>query len=200
MDKTVTVGIPTRNRYSQLAQTLQSVVFQTRKPDEIIIVDDSDEPRKDLRELVEFQALFRLMEEKKIGWKVIFGQRVGQHISHQIIQDEGKGDFIWRIDDDEIAAPDVLDILVGSLERLQAGAVGGLVLSPSAALLPKGAKQEIAFPDENVQWFSHNGSKVEVSVEHLHSTFVYRKGIARYELGLSPVAHREETLFTHEIK
>src|SRR5262249_17433332 len=58
----------------------------------------------------------------------------------------------------------------------------------------------IVSPDENIQWFSHNGSEAVLPVDHLHSTFLYRKGIARYELGLSPVAHREETLFTHEIK
>jgi len=33
-------------------------------------------------------------------------------------------------------------------------------------------------------------------VEHLHCTFLYRSGVHDYNLGLSRVAHREETLFT----
>jgi hypothetical protein len=33
-----------------------------------------------------------------------------------------------------------------------------------------------------------------------NGTFLYRAGVADYNLDLSPVAHREETLFTHELK
>jgi hypothetical protein len=39
-----------------------------------------------------------------------------------------------------------------------------------------------------------------VEVDHLHSTFLYRRGVADYEPSLSPAAHREETLFTYELK
>jgi hypothetical protein len=44
-----------------------------------------------------------------------------------------------------------------------------------------------------------DGSKI-IEADHLHSTFLYRAGIVDYNLDLSPVAHREETLFTHELK
>jgi len=37
-------------------------------------------------------------------------------------------------------------------------------------------------------------------VEHLHCTFLYRAGVADYNRGLSRVAHREETLFTYQLK
>jgi hypothetical protein len=37
------------------------------------------------------------------------------------------------------------------------------------------------------------------NVDHLHCTFLYRPGIADYNLGLSRVAHREETLFTYSL-
>jgi glycosyltransferase involved in cell wall biosynthesis len=196
----VTIGIPTLNRYRSLAQTLQSVIFQTYQDFEVIIVDDTEKP-SDLRELSEFQNLFRLMTERKIDWKVLYGEKRGQHISHQIIQDQARGMFIWRIDDDEIAEPETLGWLVHHLDNLKAGAVGGLVLTPPPAQRPDNLrKNSIDQPDINIQWFNGNGNIDPVPVDHLHSTFLYRKGIARYELGLSPAAHREETLFTYEIK
>ena len=34
-------------------------------------------------------------------------------------------------------------------------------------------------------------------MEHLHCSFLYRAGVYDYNLGLSRVAHREETLFTY---
>ena len=34
-------------------------------------------------------------------------------------------------------------------------------------------------------------------MEHLHCSFLYRSGVHDYNLGLSRVAHREETLFTY---
>ena len=197
----VTCGLPTKNRHRSLAQTIQSVVFQTYPELDLIIVDDSESP-VDLREDPMFQNLFRLMNERKMDWRVIYGPKLGQHICHQIIQDEARTELIWRIDDDEIAEPNVLASLVWEMRtKGNVGAVGGLVLTPPPAVLPNSLKTNlIAQPDNNVQWYSTNGSEQDISVEHLHSTFLYRKGIARYETGLSPAAHREETLFTHEIK
>jgi glycosyltransferase involved in cell wall biosynthesis len=196
----VTCGVPTKNRHRSLAQTLQSVVFQTYPELDLIIVDDSESP-SDLREDPMFQNLFRLMNERKMDWRVIYGPKLGQHICHQIIQDEAKTELIWRIDDDEIAEPNALSLLVENMLDLAAGAVGGLVLTPPSAVLPNNLKtNQIAQPDNNVQWFQHNGAVEAIEVEHLHSSFLYKKGIARYEIGLSPAAHREETLFSYEIK
>jgi hypothetical protein len=47
--------------------------------------------------------------------------------------------------------------------------------------------------EPNIQW-----GKIErvKQVEHLHCSFLYRSGVCDYNLGLSRVAHREETLFT----
>jgi hypothetical protein len=48
--------------------------------------------------------------------------------------------------------------------------------------------------EPNIQWGIIKRVK---QVEHLHCTFLYRAGICDYNLGLSRVAHREETLFTY---
>ena len=50
--------------------------------------------------------------------------------------------------------------------------------------------------EPNIQW---NKIERHKEVEHLHCSFLYRAGVADYNLGLSRVAHREETLFTYSL-
>lgn len=192
----ITVGIPTKGRYESLAHTLQSLIFQTLKPYEIIIIDDSDEP-KDLRILSIYNYLFRLMEDKHIKWKVLYGQKKGQHYSHQAVQEMAETDWIFRIDDDEVAEPDVLEKLA-HFATGDVGAVAPAVLMPNASfgMFQTEANTMADIGKPNVQWFKRKGQQ---SAEHLYSCFLYKKGIAKYDLRLSPVAHREETLFSHSI-
>lgn len=196
----VTCGVPTKGRYGTLALTLEAIAFQTIKDFDLIVVDDSDEPR-DLRELPEFQSVFQLLNAYNINWKVLFGRKLGQHHSHQMIQEDSGSEWIWRVDDDEIPEPDVLRRLLSHAGK-SVGAVGGLVLSANVAEIPKGAKNLIRDVHNstipNVQWVKHPKNHV-IEVEHLHSTFLYRRNIVSYELSLSRVAHREETIFTYEL-
>lgn len=201
MNKEVTVGIPTRNRYDQLSQTLLAVAFQTVKPSEVIIVDDSDNPA-DLRQSPLFQSAFNLFNYHKIDWKVLFGRKMGQHHSHQIVQETAKHSLIWRLDDDEIPEPNVLSVLLSCMEIENVGAVGGLVPQDCPAPpLPENAANLISDLNRpNIQWFAHE-NKLEIKeVEHLTSSFLYRKGIVSYDLSLSKAAFREETIFTYEMK
>jgi hypothetical protein len=172
-----------------------SVINQTRTPNKIIIYDDSIE-RVDLRENPAFAVMFHLMFLKGIENEVIYGYRRGQHWGHQMIQDKAQ-ELIWRIDDDEIAEPDVLRILeLRLISDKGIGAVAGLVLPPGA--------QHLDFPANtientglgNCQWFVWSGVK---RCEHLYSSYLYRKGIHDFDTSLSQVAHREETLHTYGI-
>ena len=61
---------------------------------------------------------------------------------------------------------------------------------------PTGKIQNIS-SEPNIQWYYI--SKVK-EVDHLHCSFLYRSNIVDYNLGLSRVAHREETLFTYGLK
>ncbi len=202
----ITVGICTRDRYDILSATLVSVALQTYSDIEIIVADDS-EGRIDPREHLAYQHVFNLLNFKKIPFHWLYGDRKGQHHLHQAIQEAAKGDFIYRIDDDEVAEPDVLAKLAAWITHPQVGAVGGLV--PQGPLQPEpliskdwpvtanGLLADLGAP--NLQWFSHGNRSMPIEVEHLHSSFLYRKGIAKFELGLSPAAHREETIFTGDI-
>ena len=76
------------------------------------------------------------------------------------------------------------------------GAVGGQVLTPPYMPDTNEITGKINNIDSepNVQWGKFNTAR---QVEHLHCTFLYRAGVYDYNLGLSRVAHREETLFTY---
>ncbi len=193
----VTCEISTKDRYDVLSQALLSLALQTHRDFDIIIFDDTDNPM-DLRELPAYQSVFHLFNHYGIGWQVVYGRRLGQHHNHQWAQELAKTDWIFRFDDDEVLELDVLEKLIGNI-REDVGAVAGLVLPPAPSPVPKDAANIISDLNRpNVQWFKQAPQLLEV--EHLHSTFLYRRGIANYELSLSPAAHREETLFTHEIK
>lgn len=192
----ITVGIPTKNRHNCLIQTLVSIALQTKKPHEVIIVDDSDNPL-DLRNIPNYSYVFKLFDDYKISWKVIYGQKKGQHYSHQTIQEMATGDFVFRVDDDCIVNADVLEKL-SELMTDDVGAVAPLVITPRATPCPPNAQNSIEnIFAPNVQWFYWKGIK---EVDHLYSCFLYRKNIIRYELSLSNKAHREETIFSHSLK
>jgi len=192
----VSVGVPTKNRYDVLTHCLLSIAFQTYKPYEVIIIDDSDVPINITTTELGMYAC-RLLDDKGIKWRVLFGKKKGQHHSHQTIQEVAEGDWIWRIDDDEMAEPSCLERLVSCIKK-DVGAVAPCVLMPESKQLPPGLKNDIADLNmPNIQWFKWTGVK---EADHLYSCFLYKKGIAKYELSLSNKAHREETIFSHSIK
>lgn len=186
--------VPTKGRYyTTLPLTLTAIALQTRVPDEIIIYDDGE--HKDLRTIPVYQYIFKLFDEKKIQWSVLFGNGKGSHHGHQLSQEKAK-ELIWRIDDDCVPEPDVLEKLEKELTE-KTGAVGGLILDPTNMQTGTATgKIENIKIEPNLQWLTNTQS---IFTEHLYSSFLYRKGIASYDLRLSPAAHREESMFSHDI-
>ena len=188
-------SISTRGRYdTTLPMAIQSVITQTLKPNKLVIFDDNDEP-KDTREIQHYEYLFRMLDEKGVEWQVIFGQKKGQHFNHQMANTMGY-EWVWRLDDDTVAEPNVLENLYKHTGD-DIGAVGGSVLTPPfiRGLTSTGKIDDIE--EQSIQW---DHIKELKEVDHLHCSFLYRAGIHDYNLGLSQVAHREETLFTFGLK
>lgn len=197
---TVTAEISTKDRYHLLPLTISAILNQTRKPERLVIYDDGEQ--KDLRELEPFSGLFKLAGDLGVKWEIFATPRKGQVTNHQHCLDTCKTDLVWRIDDDEIAEPDCLENLLKEMKD-GVGAVAGLVHHPSqVAPLPpnvNGSLGDFANGGFNLQWCDWNGGPREV--QHLYSTFLYRADAAKqaggYPRNLSPVCHREETIFTH---
>lgn len=190
-------SISTKGRYDTfLPLAIQAVINQTRKVDKLIIFDDNDEPI-DLRDKSVYKFLFEQLNLKNIPWEVVFGRKKGQHHNHQVANDLGF-DWVWRVDDDNVPEPNVLEKLAAYIQP-DVGAIGGSVLFSDRLIDVSTATGKIENLDNepNIQW----GTNAEFKeVDHLHCSFLYRAGIVDYNLGLSKVAHREETLFTYQIK
>lgn len=193
MDK-VLCSVATRGRYqTTLPLTLNAIINQTKKVDKLIIFDDNDEPQ-DMRNELVYSYFFQMLDIKGIQWEWLYAQKKGQHHIHQMANTMGF-DWVWRVDDDAIPEPNVLQTLFNYTSK-KVGAVGGAILTPPLqfeSFKPTGKIENIN-TEPNIQWsFIH---KVK-EVEHLHCSFLYRAGVHDYNTGLSRVAHREETLFTY---
>jgi len=191
----VLCSISTKDRYfTTLPLAISSVANQTLSPDELIIYDDGEQ--KDLRENEVYKHLFKTLDGKGIKWQVKFGPRLGQHWNHEKANMSGY-DLVWRMDDDTVAEPDVLERLLKYFDDPFVGAVAGAVITPGEEQTGGFNKMVDILDTPNVQWARRQGIG---EVDHLYSSFLYRAGIVHYAVELSPVAHREETIFSHELK
>lgn len=192
----VLCSVATRGRYfTTLPLVLNAIINQTRPVDKLVIFDDNDEP-KDMRKEMIYSYFFQMLDIKGIAWEWLFADKKGQHHIHQRANTMGY-DLVWRVDDDAIPEPNVLENLIKHFDR-RVGAVGGSVLTPPYMPDTSNSTGRIDDIDKepNIQWGIINASR---NVDHLHCTFLYRAGVCDYNLGLSRVAHREETLFTYSL-
>jgi glycosyltransferase involved in cell wall biosynthesis len=193
MGKQILCSISTRNRYdTTLPMAIESVIMQTKRPDKLVIFDDNDNP-KDMREVQHYRYLFEMMQLKGMDWEWVYALKKGQHHNHQMANRMGY-EWVWRLDDDTVAEPNVLETLFSYTDPT-IGAVGGAVLTPPFGPLGKvTSKIEDIYSEPNIQWYYIDQVK---EVDHLHCSFLYRAGVYDYDLSLSRVAHREETLFSY---
>lgn len=191
-------SVATRGRYhTTLPLVLNAIINQTRLPDKLVIFDDNDEPQ-DMRKEMIYQYFFQMLDIKKVKWEWLFAQKKGQHHIHQMANTMSY-DWVWRVDDDAVPEPNVLENLSAfTLCFTDAGAVGGSILTPPImdTTISSGDIDKID-SEPNIQWGIIPKYK---KVDHLHCSFLYKAGIYDYNLGLSRVAHREETLFTYGLK
>ena len=192
----VLCSISTKGRYyTTLPMAIQSVMMQTRMPDKLVIFDDNNPP-EDMRDVQIYQYLFQMMNLKGLEWEWVFAEKKGQHYNHDKANKMGY-EWVWRMDDDTVAEHDTLEKLM-KYALPNVGAVGGSILTPpfSRGFKATGKIEDID-REQNLQWDYISEVK---SVDHLHCSFVYRAGIHDYDLSLTRIAHREETLFTYGLK
>ena len=205
MQSSIITYICTKGRYfSTLPLTLSALINQSLLPKEIIIYDDNDPgDRIDLRENEIYKNLFLIMNSKNIGWSVVYGQCKGQHYGHQYFNEKYNGQWLFRCDDDVIPDNNVIkrfdETIVDNYETI--GAVGGSIITPTWNL-PKDCpdasnKIEDIFLKQNEQWYEITKIK---EVDHLHCSYCYKAGLYNYNLNLSKVAHREESIHSYGIK
>tara|TARA_Y100000310_G_scaffold63233_2_gene58543 strand:+ start:4892 stop:5986 length:1095 start_codon:yes stop_codon:yes gene_type:complete len=109
----VTVIIPTYNRAELLDSSLSSVLQQERRPEQVIVVDDgcTDNTVKTAGRLLTEYG-YSLPDGKIIQLDKNMGKAAA--INHGLM--EADGDLIWLWDDDDLAAPDRLSLMVPLFE------------------------------------------------------------------------------------
>jgi hypothetical protein len=205
MDVTCTVSTKGRLN-STLPLTLLSIANQILPPKELIIF--MDEEVQDLSVLTIYDSIFKMIESKGIVWKILAGARKGQVANHQTALEIASCPYIWRIDDDCFADSNVLKNIMDhfslfkTYKQYNVGAIGGLIIDPkNTKIKHTSSKIDHIFDRPNIQWSSVHTSDI-YHVDHLYSSFVYLKEAGKhgYEKELSPVGHREETIFTYKMK
>ena len=207
MKKRVAAEISTKGRYfSTLPLALNAIAMQTRPPDEIHIFDDNTgKDRLDLREYVVSQDVFALFHRKGIVWHVHFGKGIGQVANHQDVLTKTDADYIWRLDDDNLPEPNVLETLLKGFDIPNVGASSCKIWKPSHTTLqkPKFVKNKLSLGIDNLpaEWFDFQDMIIDA--EHLYSTYLFDRRLALrvggYPDFLSTVGHREETIFSHTL-
>lgn len=201
-DVVATVSTKSRTN-TTLPLVITSLICSNYKPYKLIVYDDNDE-MIDPRENEIYKNLLEGLVRVGIMWYWIPGQRRGQIHNHEHARLNEEAEYIWRIDDDNILPANVLQTLYNTIKTdSKIGAVGPSILDPKNVFNTRIASNKIedVFLGVNVQWNLVDTLSV-VEVEHLQgSNFLYRKKAAEhgYNLQLSRVGHREETLFTYEM-
>lgn len=101
----VTVLIPTFNRSHLLVETLDSILAQTRRPDEIIIINDGSTDET-LACLEPYLTDIQVLNQDNSGKSAALNRGLAM----------AKGNLIWVFDDDDLAEPDALETLLGLLD------------------------------------------------------------------------------------
>jgi len=98
----ISVIIPTYNESAGIADTIKHVYSQTRKPDEVIVVDDSTDDTP-----VKVTAL----SKKYKGLRLVKGGRVGVSAAKNLGAKNAKGDVLVFLDADILLGANCLEVL-----------------------------------------------------------------------------------------
>ena len=195
-EHTLSIIVCTKDREQGLRNCLDSIFHQTRRPDEIIIVDDGNLPERDIVGLV---------ARHEIACRYLRKDTVGLTASRNLGVQHVKGDVVLFLDDDVLLDPGyvagIMEIFEGDLERRVGGVTGvlrtsyrpgvllflrffGLDARMPGAVLPSGKgvlvrEGDISYPVE-VQWLS--GCNMSYRRE-VFDTFSFDKRLGSYGWG-----------------
>lgn len=114
---TTSLIIPTWNRPGELADCLHSVLRQSIKPTELIIVDDGD---------LGGMPLAEQLDAAGIAWKYLKKDRPGLTASRNLGIREARGEVVFFLDDDVVLETDYLEEILRVYEQDSQGKLGGV--------------------------------------------------------------------------
>jgi glycosyltransferase involved in cell wall biosynthesis len=142
----ISVIIPTKNRAEDLRRTLDSVLMQTRRPDEIIVVDQGSSPAL---ESSDFPIPLIHIYSPQIS---------GAAVARNVAMDRANGDIWAFLDDDVILEPHYMEELVKAYLPEVTG-VSGIVTNYSVPPLTRRVFESVfvrgAFHDDRQRIYWH---------------------------------------------
>ena len=123
---TVSIILPTLNRYKYLKDALLDLGNQTIPPHEIIVIDQTDNPDKSFYD-----------QFSELPLKLIFQDQKGQWLARNRAIQQSTGDYILMFDDDSRVDPDWTAEHLKGLEYFNADISAGVSLSTVGAAIPE---------------------------------------------------------------
>ncbi len=146
-DPLVSVCLVTRNRPALLQQAMASIEAQDYPSIQLILVDDgSDEPEA-------IELLERLVPRLAArGWRVIRQPHLFHTVARNRAADEASGEFLLFMDDDNVAEPNEVSVLIRAARATGAHVLtcGRYIFSGEAPPLPSAPPHHIWMPLGNV--------------------------------------------------
>jgi GT2 family glycosyltransferase len=121
----MTVGIATRNRFEDLTKCLQSVLWQTYMPREIIVIDDGNLTAKQVESC-------RKIAEPKIRFVYVKKDEPSVAASRNMIANLARGHLVLLLDDDTVLEHNYIENVLTVFIRdsnLKIAAVCGVILN-----------------------------------------------------------------------
>jgi GT2 family glycosyltransferase len=113
--------IPTLDRYDYLPAAIESLLNQSRPPEEIIVYDQTDVANRD-------PSVFEKFDPKKVI--VVYGDVKGQCTARNGALSHTKHEWCFLFDDDSVAMPTMVEAHINFLEQSEYFVSTGASLSP----------------------------------------------------------------------
>ncbi|MCK6506980.1 glycosyltransferase [Myxococcota bacterium] len=152
---TVTVAVPTVNRLDDMTAMARTLVAQTRKPLEFIVVDAGQGQDLD-------GALRQILEGSGIDYTYV-RSRKGLPLQRNVAIDLARGDFVFFFDDDVELLPDYIEKAMEAFDLPfdpPVGCVTGTLTRPPP---PGGRRAEIYRAFGLTNWVEHGQPELYVS-------------------------------------
>ena len=203
-EPTLGISIATKGRTNtSLPLTLQSILVSDL-PNNLVknlVIADTNTEKMELNNLA--GSLLLLLEQRGIKIVHVHIPDKNQVYAHENVRENMKTDLCLRLDDDVIIQPNTIRVLYELCKQEGVGGVSCPIMMPMKeympAVAPVSSDIEDIFTGLNLQFFAPTSKDIK-EVQHMHCSFMYRIAYSEpYEKELSPVGHREESIFTYNI-
>lgn len=156
----VTVGITHYERPKKVIDSLMSIIRQSYKNIEILMVDDGSKSQETINTLVQIETIL-----DRVGGKLIRQKNSYLGAARNAVLNRAKGEYIIFLDDDDIASPNMVEMLVMSAknsgsdvvtclnsympEENRSAVLGGIETKQKVSYFPLGGPLSIS-PEQNI--------------------------------------------------